>query len=81
VKLSADEGDLVEDTTMYGRIMGSLIYMTITRPDLSYVVGVVSQFMQTPRKSHLDVVRRILSYILKFGLTSLERLFSHLRTN
>ncbi len=48
VKLSADEGDLVEDTTMYRRIVGSLIYMTITRPDLSYVVGVVSQFMQTP---------------------------------
>jgi hypothetical protein len=31
--------------------------MTITRPDLSYAVGVVSQFMQTPRKPHLDAVR------------------------
>jgi len=41
VKLSADEGDLVEDTTMYKCIVGSLIYMTITRPDLSYIVGVV----------------------------------------
>jgi hypothetical protein len=48
VKLSADEGDLVEDTTMYKRIVRSLIYMTITRLDLSYVVGVVNQFMQTP---------------------------------
>jgi hypothetical protein len=48
VKLSADEGDLVEDTTMYKRIVGSLIYMTITRLDLSYAVGVVNQFMQTP---------------------------------
>ncbi len=63
VKLSADEGDLVEDTTMYRRIVGSLIYMTITRPDLSYAVGVVSQFMQTPRKPHLDTVKRILRYI------------------
>jgi len=62
-KLSADEGELVEDTIMYRRIVGSLIYMTITRLDLSYVVGVVSQFMQTPRKPHLDVVRRILRYI------------------
>jgi hypothetical protein len=71
VKLSADEGDLVEDTTMYKRIVGSLIYITITRPDLSYAVGVVSQFMQTPRKPHLDVVRRILRYIkhtLKCGI-------------
>ncbi len=48
MKLSANEGDLVEDTTMYIHIVGSLIYMTITRPYLSYVVGVVSQFMQTP---------------------------------
>jgi len=42
VKSSADEGDLVEDTTMYRRIVGSLIYMTITRPYLNYAVGMVS---------------------------------------
>jgi len=63
VKLHVDERDLVKDTTMYRRIMGSLIYMTITRPDLNYVVGVVNQFMQTPQKPHLDVVRFILRYI------------------
>jgi len=57
VKLSANEGNLMEDTTMYRRIVGSLIYMTIIRPDLSYVIGVVSQFMKTTRKPHLDVVR------------------------
>jgi hypothetical protein len=63
VKLSVDEEDLVDDTTMYRHIVGSLIYMTITRPDLSYVIGMVSQFMQTPQKSHLDAMRRILGYI------------------
>jgi len=63
VKLSVNEGDLVEDTTMYRRIVGSLIYMAIIRPNLSYAVGVVSQFMQTSQKPHLDVVRRILKYI------------------
>jgi len=42
VKLSADEEDLVEDTIMYKCIVGNLIYMTITRPNLSYEVGVVS---------------------------------------
>jgi hypothetical protein len=63
VKLSADEGDLVEDTITYRCIVGSLIYMTIIRPDLSYAVGMMSQFMQTPRKPHLDRVRRILRYI------------------
>ncbi len=63
VKLSVDEGDLMEDITMYKHIMWSLIYMTITRPDLNYAVRVVSQFMQTPQKPHLDAVRRILRYI------------------
>jgi hypothetical protein len=63
VKLSVDEGDLVEDTTMYRGIMWSLIYMTITRPDLNYTARVVSQFMQTPRMPHLDAVRCILKYI------------------
>jgi hypothetical protein len=38
--------------------------MTITRPDLSYVIGVVSQFMQTPQKPHLHAMRRILRYII-----------------
>jgi hypothetical protein len=63
VKLSADEGDLVEDTTMYKCIVGSLIYTTITRPNLSYAIGVVNQFMQTPRNPHLDAMRCILKYI------------------
>jgi len=63
VKLSTDEKDLVEDTTMYRRIVGNLIYMTITRPDLSYAIGVVSQFMQTAQKRHLDAMRHILRYI------------------
>jgi hypothetical protein len=42
VKLSADEGDLVEDITMYRCIIRSLIYMTIKRRDLSYAIGVVN---------------------------------------
>ncbi len=64
MKLNADEGDLVQDTTMYRHIMGRLIHMTITRPNLSYVVRVVSQFMQTPRKPHLDAMRHMLKYII-----------------
>ncbi len=45
VKLSANEGDFMEDTIIYKHIVGSLIYMTIIRPDLNYAIGVVSQFM------------------------------------
>ena len=71
VKLGSEEGELLEDVTVYRRIVGSLIYMTITRPDLSYAVGLVSQFMQAPRKPHLDAARRILRYVkstLQYGL-------------
>ena len=45
MKLSVDVGELLEDTTMYKCIVGSLIYMTTTRLDLSYAVGLVSQLM------------------------------------
>jgi hypothetical protein len=48
---------------MYMHIVGNMIYMTIKRPDLSYIIGVVNQFMQTPQKPHLDAMRRILRYI------------------
>ncbi|MCO5558643.1 hypothetical protein L7F22_012229 [Adiantum nelumboides] len=63
VKLRANEGQVLEDVTMYRQIVGSLIYLTISRPDLSYTVGLESQFMQLPRKTHLDVVRRTLRYV------------------
>ena len=62
-KLSAHVGDIMEDVTMYRKIVGSLIYLTITRPDLSYTVGLESQFMQLPRKPHLDAVQRTLCYV------------------
>ena len=62
-KLSAQVGDVVEDVTMYKKIVGSLIYLTITRLDLSYTVGLKSPFMQLPRKPHLDAIQRTLCYV------------------
>ena len=43
--------------------MGGLNYLTIARPDISFPVSVVSQFLQSPCDSHWDVVIRILRYI------------------
>ena len=64
VKLSGHEGLLLEDPTMYQKIVvGSLIYLTISRPNLNYKMGLKSQFMQTPRKPHLDAVSHILCYV------------------
>ena len=47
----------------YRQLIGSLIYLTITRPDLSYPVGLLSQFMQTPCDIHLDCAKRVLRYV------------------
>jgi hypothetical protein len=53
VKLCVDERDLVEDTTMYRHIMGNLIYMTITRPDLSHANTTKATFGCS--EAHIDI--------------------------
>ena len=62
-KLCALEGKDLEDATMYRQLVGSLIYLTLTRPDISFAVGVMSRYMQSPKKTHLESVRRILRYV------------------
>ena len=62
-KLSIIEGKGLEDSMMYQQIIGSLIYLTLTRPDIAFTVGVVSRFMQTLKNPHLEVVLRSLKYI------------------
>jgi len=64
VKYRHDEGELLDDPTTYRKLVGSLIYLTITRPDISYVVHTISKFMQAPRHLHLSAVHRIIRYIL-----------------
>ena len=56
---------------MYQQLVGSLIYLTLTRPNISYAIGMASRYMQNPRKSHLEAVRRILRYVkgtIDYGL-------------
>ena len=77
VKLSAHGGKQHEDPTMYRRIVGSLIYLTISRPDLNCTVGLESQFMQAPKKPHLDAVRRTLCYVrATFMLSSMLQMLT-----
>ncbi|XP_049391406.1 uncharacterized mitochondrial protein AtMg00810-like [Solanum stenotomum] len=64
VKYRREEGDLLPDPTIFRQLVGSLNYVTITRPDISFAVQQVSQFMQAPRHLHLVVVRRIIRYLL-----------------
>ncbi|XP_031273413.1 uncharacterized protein LOC116131894 [Pistacia vera] len=62
-KMCAHEGKDLEDATMYRKLVGSLIYLTLTRPDISYAVNAMSWYMQNPKKPHLEAVRRILRYV------------------
>lgn len=43
-----DDDDLLDQPLLYRRLIGSLIYLTITRPDIAFAVLVVSQFIATP---------------------------------
>nr|XP_016448130.1 PREDICTED: uncharacterized mitochondrial protein AtMg00810-like [Nicotiana tabacum] len=57
---SASEGDLLSDPSKYRSLVGALQYLTITRPYISFVVNIVSQFMSTPRTIHLIALKGIL---------------------
>ncbi|XP_040363468.1 secreted RxLR effector protein 161-like [Rosa chinensis] len=51
------------DKLRYQRLVGRLIYLSHTRPDVAYAVSVVSQFMHNPSERHMEAVVRILRYL------------------
>jgi hypothetical protein len=51
------------DSERYQRLVGRLIYLGHTRPDIAYAVSVVSRYMHDPRTGHLEVVYQILRYL------------------
>ena len=63
VNLVPGQGESLRDPGRYQRLVGRLNYPTITRPDISFHVSVVSQFLQSLCDSHWDAMIRILRYI------------------
>jgi len=57
------EGIPIKDVTAYQRIIGRLIYLTNTRPDISYYVQFLSQFQRAPTSEHHSAAHRVLRYI------------------
>lgn len=63
LRFPKSEEDTPVDAQMFQRMVGSLIYLTITRPDICYVVNIISQHMHNPRECHLTAAKRILCYL------------------
>jgi len=75
LNLSKDENGVVVDQSMYRSMIGSLLYLTASRPDITFVVGVCARYQTEPKISHFTQVKRILKYIN--STNDFEILYSH----
>jgi Reverse transcriptase (RNA-dependent DNA polymerase) len=62
-KLNTEDEEPLEDINQFQRLVGKLIYLTVTRSDISFVVSQISKFMHSSRTPHLEAINRILRYI------------------
>jgi len=63
VKLYENQWEMLSNPERYCRLVGKLNYLTITRPDISFAVSVLSQFMKDPRLPHWEAVIQIVRYL------------------
>ncbi|KAK1439791.1 hypothetical protein QVD17_05611 [Tagetes erecta] len=63
LKLDKGENEPCVDANQYRRLVGRLLYLQATRPDITYSVNVLSQFVADPRSSHLEAANRVLRYL------------------
>lgn len=63
MKLNKDNGGKKVDDTIYKQIVGSLVYLTATRPDIMHAVSVISRYMECPIEIHLLAAKRIFRYL------------------
>ncbi|CAH9133273.1 unnamed protein product [Cuscuta epithymum] len=63
LKLRPDDDSPLVDASSYRRLIGRLLYLTVTRPDIVFSVSQLSQFLHKPRQTHLDAAIRVLRYL------------------
>ena len=71
IKLRIDPSGQPVDITLYESMIGCLLYLTTSRPDISFSVGVCARFQANPKMSHLTAIKRIIKYVSRtseFGL-------------
>ena len=61
--LNRDEGGKSVDQTLYRSMIGSLLYLTASRPDIMFSVCMCARFQANPKEAHMVVVKRILRYL------------------
>ena len=61
--LTPSGGKPLSNPSLYRRLVGSLVYLIVTRPNISYVVHQVSQYLSAPRSTHYAIILRILRYL------------------
>ena len=70
-KLNVDFSGVEVSPTLYRSIIGSLLYLIASRPDIAFSVGVCARYQAASRESHLTAVKRIIRYVngtLDYGL-------------
>ncbi|XP_070050273.1 uncharacterized mitochondrial protein AtMg00240-like [Nicotiana tomentosiformis] len=73
--LEEDKNRKSLDETMYKGMIGSLLYLTASRPDIMFSVCKCTRFQSAPKESHLTAVKRIIRYLI--GTTELGLWYSH----
>ncbi|XP_019057317.1 PREDICTED: uncharacterized protein LOC109116399 [Tarenaya hassleriana] len=63
VQLNQDSGTLLDDPVSYRNLVGRLLYLTITRPDITFSVHKLSQFVHRPTTEHLKAAHRVIRYL------------------
>ena len=63
-RLSSSDGELLQELMRYRQLVGAFVYLTIIRPDISYTVRVLSQFVSAPRSTHYAALLRVLFCLL-----------------
>ena len=63
--LSKRDGDLMAEPSIYRRTIGALQYVTMTRPNIAYMVSKLSQFLQNPTNVHRHACKRVLRSLLE----------------
>ncbi|GJZ87171.1 putative reverse transcriptase, RNA-dependent DNA polymerase, LTR copia-type gag-polypeptide [Tanacetum coccineum] len=63
LKLDKGESESRVDASQYRRLIGRLLYLQATRPDITYTVNILSQFVADPRNNHLEAANRVLGYL------------------